>query len=58
MNDITLFMVELKGYKKALSSKAFKCIRGQALSGDIGGAKKGLGKLLKEKKLVSSKTSN
>jgi len=58
MNDITLFMAELKVYKNALPHKIFKCIRGQVLSGDVVGAKKGLEKLLKEKKPdLSNKSS-
>ena len=40
-------MKELKKYKKFLTKQQYKTLKGQILSGDKEGAKKGLNKLLK-----------
>lgn len=39
MND---FIIELKRYRRTLPRKVLKTIRGQALAGDLEGARKGL----------------
>lgn len=39
MND---FIIELKRYRRALPRNVLKTIRGQALGGDLEGARKGL----------------
>ena len=44
--EINMFLKELNLYKKILSKRNLKTIRGQAINGDIDGAKKGLDKLL------------
>lgn len=43
------FLLELKKYNKRLSRQEMRTLRGQALAGDIDGAKKGLVKLLERR---------
>lgn len=45
--EINIFIKSLKKYRHRLSKQQLKTIRGQILSGDLAGAKKGLAKLLK-----------
>lgn len=40
------FIIELKKYRRTLPKNTLKTIRGQALAGDLEGAKKGLEKAL------------
>ncbi|WP_035288035.1 hypothetical protein [Clostridium sp. KNHs214] len=39
------FLKELRHYKTILPRNTFKTLRGQALAGDLGGARKGLNKM-------------
>lgn len=47
--ELTEFMKKLKANKKNLSGQQFRTIKGQAFSGDIAGAEKGLHKLLERR---------
>lgn len=49
--EISGFVKDLKKYQNQLSKQQLKVLRGQALSGDLAGAKKGLTKLLRREKL-------
>ncbi len=42
MNDTNKFIINLKRYRHLLTKQQIKTIRGQALSGNLEGAKKGL----------------
>lgn len=44
--ELRIFILELKKYRNRLSRQVIKTLRGQALSGDLTGAKKGLNKIL------------
>lgn len=44
------FVKNLKKYQNRLSKQQLKTLRGQALSGDLAGAKKGLTKLLRKER--------
>lgn len=44
--EINTFIIELKRYRSKLSKQVIKTIRGQAISGDLMGARKGLKKVL------------
>lgn len=46
--DIKRFVIELKKYRGILSKQTIKTLRGQALSGNLEGARKGLKKITKE----------
>lgn len=46
MNETELFVYSLKKYRQTLTKQQISTIKGQALSGDLEGAKKGLTKLL------------
>ena len=46
MDDLYFFVKQLKNYRKVLSKNEIKTIRGQALSGDLVGARTGLARLL------------
>ena len=46
--DIKTFVIELKKYRGILPKQTIKTLRGQALSGNLEGAKKGLKKITKE----------
>jgi hypothetical protein len=48
--EIKGFVKDLKKYQHWLSKQQLKTLRGQALSGDLAGAKKGLTKLLRREK--------
>lgn len=48
--EINGFVKRLKKYQNQLSKQQLKTLRGQALSGDLAGAKKGLTKLLRKEK--------
>lgn len=48
--ETKVFLKRLKIFKKVLTVQERKTLQGQALSGDLEGAKKGLDKLLKEKR--------
>lgn len=50
--EINAFLNELKLYRVALSKRSLKTIRGQAINGDLIGAKKGLRKLLKKENRI------
>jgi len=43
------FIGVMKGYKKYLTPHEFSTIKGQALAGDVAGAKRGLERLLRKK---------
>lgn len=47
--ELSDFMKLLKSNKDNLTRQQYKTVRGQALSGDIDGARKGLAKLLKRR---------
>jgi len=47
--DTMKFVMELKRYKDVLPKQTIKTLKGQALSGDLGGAKKGLGTVLRRR---------
>ncbi|CAI9390132.1 hypothetical protein BACSP_02722 [Bacillus sp. T2.9-1] len=47
--DTLNFVMELKRYKDVLPKQTIKTLKGQALSGDLEGAKKGLGTLLRRR---------
>lgn len=47
--DTVKFLMYLKRYKDILPKQTMKTLRGQALSGDLGGAKKGLGTVLRRR---------
>lgn len=47
--DTAKFLMDLKRYKGVLAKQAMKTLKGQALSGDLGGAKKGLGTVLRRR---------
>lgn len=44
--EIKLFIIELKGLRGKIPSQTLKTIKGQALAGDLIGARKGLMKIL------------
>ncbi len=44
--EIRIFISELRKYRNSLSKQVIKTLRGQALSGDLNGAKKGLNRIL------------
>lgn len=46
------FLKELRKYKEKIPRNTLKTIRGQALSGDIEGARKGLEKALEKEKNI------
>lgn len=46
--DIKTFVIELKKYRGILPKQTIKTLRGQALSGNLEGARKGLKKITKE----------
>lgn len=47
--DTMKFVMELKPYKDVLPKQTIKTLKGQALSGDLEGAKKGLGTVLRRR---------
>lgn len=47
--ELNEFMKMLKSNKENLTRQQYKTVRGQALSGDLEGARKGLAKLLKRR---------
>lgn len=48
--EISGFVKNLKKYQNQLSKQQVKVLRGQALCGDLAGAKRGLTKLLRREK--------
>jgi len=46
MNNISYFINELKQYRNILSKQTIRTLKGQALSGDLEGARKGLKNVL------------
>lgn len=48
MNTVK-FLMDLKRYKDVLPKQMMKTLKGQALSGDLEGAKKGLGTVLRRR---------
>ena len=50
--ETMVFLKRLKIFKKVLTVQERKTLKGQALSGDIAGAKKGLDKILKGKRVM------
>jgi len=49
MNNIQYFINELKQYRNILSKQTIRTLKGQALAGDLEGAKKGLQNVLSRK---------
>ncbi|MEG0721871.1 MAG: hypothetical protein RR446_09015 [Lachnospiraceae bacterium] len=47
--ELTEFMKKLKANKQNLTTQQFRTIKGQALTGDIEGARKGMNKLLERR---------
>lgn len=47
--ELSDFMKTLKSNKENMTRQQYKTVRGQALSGDLEGARKGLAKLLKRR---------
>jgi hypothetical protein len=47
--DKVKFLMDLKRYKDVLPKQTMKTLKGQALSGDLEGAKKGLGTVLRRR---------
>jgi len=47
--ELTGFMKTLKANRKNLTRQQYRTIKGQAFAGDIGGAEKGLHKLLERR---------
>ncbi|MEQ2464749.1 hypothetical protein [Niallia hominis] len=47
--DTMKFLMDLKQYKDVLPKQTMKTLKGQALSGDLEGAKKGLGAVLRRR---------
>lgn len=47
--DTVKFLIGLKQYKDVLPKQTMKTLKGQALSGDLEGAKKGLGTVLRRR---------
>ena len=48
-DSAAFFIGVMKGYKQYLSVQEFKTMKGQALAGDIEGARRGLNRLLRKK---------
>lgn len=46
MDNINLFIKELKNYRNIIPKNHIKTLRGQAINGDLKGAEKGLIKLI------------
>ena len=47
--ELKLFIKTLNEYKRRLTSQQFRTIKGQALAGDVVGARKGLNKLMERR---------
>lgn len=47
--DTVKFLMDLKQYKGVLPKQTMKTLKGQALSGDLEGAQKGLGAVLRRR---------
>ncbi|WP_209121823.1 hypothetical protein [Alkalihalobacillus sp. BA299] len=47
--DTVEYLMDLKRYKDVLPKQTMKTLKGQALSGDLEGAKKGLGTVLRRR---------
>lgn len=47
--DTMKFLMELKQYKDVLPKQTIKTLKGQALSGDLEGARKGLHKVIRRR---------
>lgn len=50
--ETTVFLKRLKIFKKVLTAQERKTLKGQALSGDLAGAKKGLKNILDRKRVM------
>lgn len=50
MSEVTELLITLSKHRNVLSRQVFKTIKGQAIAGDVIGAKKGLQKMIKEQK--------
>lgn len=48
-NQAAYLIGVMKGYKRYLSPQEYSTIKGQAIAGDVEGAKRGLTKLLRKK---------
>ena len=48
-DSATFFIGVMKGYTKYLSKQEFSTMKGQALAGDVEGARRGLNRLLRKK---------
>ena len=48
MSEVTELLITLSKHRNILPRQIFKTIRGQAIAGDVIGAKKGLQKMIKE----------
>lgn len=44
--EVKIFIIELKRYRRKVPKQVIKTLRGQALAGDLIGARKGLKKIL------------
>lgn len=51
MTEIDRFLAELKCYRRLIGRQTLLTIRGQALAGDIAGARKGLQRIIKKLQL-------
>ncbi len=53
-NSAAFFIGVMKGYSQYLSIQEFKTIKGQALAGDVDGARRGLNRLLRKKGVLNN----
>ena len=58
MNDTNKFIINLKRYRHLLTKQQIKTIRGQAISGNVEGAIKGLQTALNKKQSNKDKMTN
>lgn len=57
-NDISVFVKELKQYRHTLAKQCVNTLKGQAISGDVESAKKGLESALKHKQTNKTRLNN
>ena len=57
-DDISTFINELKAYRHSISKQCVSTLKGQALSGDVESAKKGLESALKHKQTNKTRLNN
>lgn len=58
LKEINLFMLEMKEHRHNLSKQTISTLKGQALAGDVEGARKGLDKALSKKQSNRDKMVN